>query len=61
MRTMNTETRVDANLQEQLSDNLHFRKLECYLNASYLKSVHVFALALTVREILKFHIVYLKW
>ena len=47
---------VEANLQEQLGNHLHFRKLECCYNDRYLKSDHMFALALTVSEILKFHI-----
>ena len=51
---------VEANLQEQLNDHLHFRKLKCGLRARYLKSVHMFALALAVFETLKFQIVYLK-
>ena len=36
---------VEANLQEQLSDHLHFRKPKCCQNARYLKQFHIFALA----------------
>ena len=42
---------MEAKLQEQLNDHLHFRKLKCCLK------FHMFALDLTVSVILKFKIV----
>ena len=39
---------MEENLQEQLGDHLHFRNLKCSYNAWYWKSLHMFALALTV-------------
>ena len=39
-------------VQEQLSKHFDFRKLKCCYNAGYLKSIHMFALALIFSEIL---------
>ena len=51
---------VKANLQEQLNDHLHFRKLKCCQKVRHLESFHIFALALTMRKIFKFHTVTFK-
>ena len=44
---------MEANLLEQLIDYLHFRNLECCLNARYLKVSSLFVLAVAVSDILK--------
>ena len=51
---------VEANVQEQLSDHLHFRKIKFCKNARYFKYFHMFALAFTIFEILKFYILTFK-
>ena len=45
---------VGANLQEELSVNLHFRKLKCCKTVRKLKVISHVAQSLTVSEILQF-------
>ena len=56
---MTCAVQMKANLQAQHSDHVHNRRLECYLNAGYLQSVHMFALTLAVSEILENQFFYL--
>ena len=51
---------VKANQQEELSDHLHFRNIECCLNVRYFKLFHLYTQALTVSKILKFQIFYFQ-
>ena len=49
---MESAAQVEAKLQEQLTDHLHFRKLKYCKKRQVLKSFHMLALALTISEIL---------